>query len=164
MLAVGARAVACLRLRFKTAWSAGLRPASGPCTPFRVIVIVIGDFSVRRGHSTERCNSSSFVGPDRARVRVCKVGLRAPFRSVRPAFPPQCCYANQVTSPRCSPQLPIKLQTGSGLAGRRAGGVRCSASRSAACLGLAIFKIFSSRILPPPSFPSFPPPSRVIYF
>lgn len=32
--------------------------------------------------------------------------------------------------------------------------MRCSASRSAACLGLAIFKIFSSRILPPSSFPS----------
>lgn len=62
------------------------------------------------------------MGPDRARVRVCKVGLRTPFRVVRPAFPSQCCYANQVTSQRSSPQLPIKLQTGKGgwgLAGSR---------------------------------------------
>lgn len=130
----------------------GLRGSAPPrpCTPLRGTVI--GDFSVRRGRSTERGNPSSFVGPDRARVRVCKVGLSAPFRVVRPAFPPQRCYANQVTSLRRSPQLRIKLQTGSG---RASGREVCAAlSRSAACLGLAIFKIFSSRILPPSCFPS----------
>lgn len=121
VLAVGARAVAACA-QVQGGLISGLWPASGPCTPFRVIVIVIGYFSVRRGCPTEHCNSSSFVGPDRARVRVCKVGLRTPFRVVRPAFPSQCCYANQVTSQRSSPQLPIKLQTGKGgwgLAGSR---------------------------------------------
>lgn len=149
--------------RCTAAGAAELRPASGPCTPFQMIVIA--DFSVRRGRSTKRCNSSSFVGPGRTGLGLQGRPACA-LRAFRPAFLPHCCYANQVTSPRSSPQLPIKLQTGSGRAGGRAGDVRCSASRSAACLGLAIFKIFSSRIVPPSFFPLFllPPPSREIYF
>lgn len=108
--------------RCTAAGAAELLPASGPCTPFQMIVIA--DFSVRRGRSTKCCNSSSFLGPGRTGLGLQGRPACA-LRAIRPAFPPHCCYANQVTSPRSSPQLPIKLQTGSGRAGKRAGG-RCA--------------------------------------
>lgn len=87
-----------------------------------------------------------------ARVGICKVGLRAPLRvfGLRFLYNAVMLIRWHHWAAHRSSRLNYKPA-----AGGREGGVRCSLSRIAACLGLAIFKIFSSRILSPSSFPSF---------